>query len=140
MERHSLDCWTWLRTTQGILDWPRLAHMNGLDSHTIQGAARWTVAARVLQNTGYFESTSDDIALFVLVHLGFATLLLVLGTRTVGGDGALELRSLGNTLALLALLVLLGDFRAVVCIAVGEALLLAGGLVGALGLAAWVRL
>jgi hypothetical protein len=114
--------------------------MNGLDSHTIQGAARWTVAARVLQNTGYFESTSDDIALFVLVHLGFATLLLVLGTRTVGGDGALELRSLGNTLALLALLVLLGDFRAVVCIAVGEALLLAGGLVGALGLAAWVRL
>tara|TARA_R110002003_G_scaffold109_5_gene9149 strand:- start:10084 stop:10323 length:240 start_codon:yes stop_codon:yes gene_type:complete len=72
--------------------------------------------------------------------LGLSALLLVLGAWTVSGDGSLELRSLSDTLALLALLVLLGDLGAVVGVAVGEAFLLAGGLVGALGLAAGVRL
>lgn len=70
----------------------------------------------------------------VLVHDGLAALLLVLGTRSVGRDGALELSSLSDTLALLGLLGLLGDLGRVVGLVVGQALLLSRHLVEALGL------
>lgn len=72
----------------------------------------------------------------VLVHLGLAALLLVLRTRSVGGNSALKLGGLSDTLTLLRLLGVLGDLRAVVGIVIGHALLLAGHLVEALGLLA----
>ena len=110
-----------------------------LDSHTIQGAARWTVAAGVLHDTWQFGCTRTS-ALCVLVLLGLSSLFLVLGSWAIGRDGALEFSSLSNTLALFALVILFGDLRAVVCVRVGETLLLAGGFVGALGLAAGIGL
>jgi hypothetical protein len=98
------------------------------------------VAARVLRDTGFFVSIVMATALRVLVDLSLAALLLVLCSRSLGGNGTLELRGLSNALALLALAVLLGNLRAVVCIAIGEALLLARSLVEALGLAAGIGL
>jgi hypothetical protein len=94
----------------------------------------------MLRDTWCFEGTVTVIALRVLVNLCFAALLLVLRSRSLGGNRALELRGLSNALALLALVGLLGDLRAVVCIAVGETLLLARGLIEALGLTARVGL
>jgi hypothetical protein len=72
--------------------------------------------------------------------LGFSSLFLVLGSWAVGRDSALEFGSLSDTLALFALVILFGDLRAVVCVGVGETLLLAGGFVGALRLAAGIGL
>lgn len=76
----------------------------------------------------------------VLVSLGLTTLLLVLSSGSVGGDSTLELSSLSNALALLRLLVMLGNLRAVVGVIVGHSLLLARHLVEALRLLAWVGL
>jgi hypothetical protein len=98
------------------------------------------VAAKALWNTGCFEGAARQTALRVLVNLGLASLLLVLGSRSFGGNRALELCRLSNTLALLALSVLLGDLRAVMCIAVGETFLLARRFVGALRLTASIGL
>lgn len=81
-----------------------------------------------------------DDSLLVLVDLSLAALLLVLGRGSVGGDGALDLCGLSNTLALLGLLVMLGDLRGVVGVVVGHALLLAGHVVEALGRLAGVGL
>jgi hypothetical protein len=87
----------------------------------------------------YFSSLRDAAnlktsSLRVLVHLGLAALLLVLRTRALSRHGSLQLGRFGHTLALLALFRLLGDLRSVLGVVVGQALLLARRLVGALGL------
>ena len=94
-----------------------------------------SVVARVQKiryECGFRDAIRDD-SLLVLVNLGLAALLLVLSRGSVGGDGALDLCGLSNTLALLGLLVVLGDLRSVVGVVVGHALLLAGHVVEALG-------
>lgn len=77
--------------------------------------------------------TTRRYDLCVLVLLGLSTLLLVLRAWTLSGDGSLQLSGFGNTLALFALLFLLGDLRGVVGVVIGESLLLARHLVLALG-------
>lgn len=76
----------------------------------------------------------------VLVRLGLSALLLVLGAWPICRHGTLKLRGLSNTLALLALGLVFGNSCAVVGIGIRQAFLLAGRLVGALGLAAGIRL
>jgi hypothetical protein len=77
--------------------------MEVFKSHTIQDAARWTVAAKGLLNTEWCKGSAGVFALRVVILLGLSSLLLVLRSGAVGGDGALDLGGLSDTLALLAL-------------------------------------
>lgn len=97
-----------------------------------------TIGYKVVRGEG--RDRGGVTCLRVLVDLGLASLLFIFCARSLGRDGALELGCLSDALALLTLVVLLGNLRAVVGVGVGEALLLARCLVEALCLAAWVGL
>jgi len=90
-------------------------------------------ASKLLRQSGW-RGYEDVSCLCVLIDLGVTTLLLVFCARTIRRDGSLQLSRFSNALTLLALLRVLGNRRSVFGVVVGQAFLLARGLVGALGL------
>lgn len=92
------------------------------------------MAASKLLRQSRWRGYEDASCLCVLIDLGVTTLLLVFCARAIRRDGSLQLSGFSNALTLLALLRVLGNMRSVFGVVVGQAFLLARGLVGALGL------